>query len=309
MTRRPVVVGVDGSDASLGAFAHGAWQAQRRGKPLRLVFCQHPAPGLGLLGLGPGVGLAEELSTAAADLLADLAEQARLAYPGLAVITEVVPAPAGATLVAASREAALVVVGSRGLGGFAGLLLGSVGTQLSAHSACPVIVMRPADGENDLGAPPAPKPVVVGVDGVPDSDAALEFAFAEAAARGAPVIALYAWWMLPVSQLGPSDPRQYRPPWPESDRAAVDEEARRMLAEATVGVRERYPGVPVTLQPAHAMNPVMVLLEASADAGLLVVSRHGGNAFTRLIFSSVGDIAVREASCPVAVVPEHSTTD
>ena len=59
----------------------------------------------------------------------------------------------------------------------------------------------------------------------------------------------------------------------------------------------------------HALNPVVVLLEASADAGLLVVSRHGGNALTRLIFSSIGDTAVREAACPVAVVPEHSTKD
>ena len=61
--------------------------------------------------------------------------------------------------------------------------------------------------------------------------------------------------------------------------------------------------------PAHALNPAVALLDASANASLLVVSRHGGNALTRLLFSSIGDIAVREAPCPVAVVPETSTHD
>jgi nucleotide-binding universal stress UspA family protein len=82
-----------------------------------------------------------------------------------------------------------------------------------------------------------------------------------------------------------------------------------MLVEATAAAREPYPQVEVELRPAHALNPVMALLDASADAGLLVVSRHGGNALSRLLFSSVGDTAVREAACPVAVVPETSTRD
>jgi nucleotide-binding universal stress UspA family protein len=64
--------------------------------------------------------------------------------------------------------------------------------------------------------------------------------------------------------------------------------------------------VPVTLVPAHAMNPVSALLDETQNGGLLVVSRHGGNALTRLLFSSVGDVAVRQAPCPVAVVPESS---
>jgi nucleotide-binding universal stress UspA family protein len=82
-----------------------------------------------------------------------------------------------------------------------------------------------------------------------------------------------------------------------------------MLGEATAGARAQYPDVEARLVPAHALNPVVALMEASADAGLLVVSRHGGNVLTRLLFSSVGDVAVREAPCPVAVVPEASTKD
>jgi len=308
MTNPSVVVGVDGSDASLGAFAHGAWEASRRGLPLRLVFCYDIPPSFGVLGAGAEPLLGDEPPAGVAELLASLAEQAGAAYPDLAVDTAVIAGGPGATLVEESRSAALVVVGSRGRGGFSGLLLGAVGTQLSAHAAGPVIVIRPPETVGELGTPPGPAPVVVGIDGVPDSESAVAFAFDEAAARGAPVVVLYAWWMLPVSQLGTAGNPFAGPPLGEVDLAAAEQEARRMLAEATAGLRDRYPGVPVTLVPAHAMNPVATLLDESQQAGLLVVSRHGGNALTRLLFSSVGDVAVREAACPVAVVPEASVS-
>jgi nucleotide-binding universal stress UspA family protein len=306
--RPAVVVGVDGSESSLAAFAHAAWEADVRGLPLYVLHCHDIPPALVALTIAPELDLS---AGAAAQRLADLAEQARVAYPKLEVSTAVVAGPPGAALVRASRNASLVVVGSRGLGGFQGLLLGSVGTQLAAHSSAPVIVIRPtgrADGDNALGEGPGEGPVVVGVDGVPDSEAAIAFAFAEAAARRVPVTVLYAWWMLPVSRLRPAGVRPHDLSV-EPDLAEAEEEARRMLAEATSGAREEYPDVEVTLLPAHALNPVAALLEASAGAGLLVVSRHGGNALTRLIFSSIGDIAVRQAPCPVAVIPETSTHD
>jgi nucleotide-binding universal stress UspA family protein len=91
------------------------------------------------------------------------------------------------------------------------------------------------------------------------------------------------------------------------DFVSAEDEARRMLAEATAGWCGTYPDVEVNLIPARFANPTVALLELSKDAGLLVVSRHGGNALSRLLFASTGDIAVREAECPVAVVPEQST--
>jgi nucleotide-binding universal stress UspA family protein len=112
--------------------------------------------------------------------------------------------------------------------------------------------------------------------------------------------------MMPVAQLGTAGNPFAGPPMGEVDLAAAEQEARRMLAEATAGARERYPDVPVTLLPAHALNPVTALLDETQKGGLLVVSRHGGNALSRLLFSSVGDVAVRQAPCPVAVVPESS---
>ena len=85
---------------------------------------------------------------------------------------------------------------------------------------------------------------------------------------------------------------------------AAKDEARRQLSESVAGWREKYPDVPVLLMPLQAPNPYVVLIEASRDAGLLVVGRYGGNALTRLLLAAVGDVAVREAHCPVAVVPE-----
>jgi len=301
--KRGVVVGIDGSDAAQGAFAHAAWEAHRRGCVLRLVHAQRvplpvPAP-YALIPIIPDQSELDQATRAATELLADYRARAQVAFPELRVECEVVTdSPAGA-LVAASADAQLVVVGSRGLGGFTGLLLGSVSAQLAAHSRSPVIVVRPPEDRGNLGVGPLHTPVVVGVGGVPESEAALAFAFDEASARGAPLIATYAWWMLPPNNLGPTGPRHY-------DLAEAEDEARRMLAEAVAGWSEQYPDVEVTLRPEHSLNPAVGLLELSRKAGLLVVSRHGGNVLSRLLFASVGDIAVREAECPVAVVPENA---
>ena len=293
-----VVVGVDGSDAAHGAFAHGAWEAHRRGCLLRLVYAHQPAAPYGLLGLAPDPGLAH-ITKAGDELLADYQTRAHTAFPELRVDCQVITGSPGSALVAASAGADLVVVGSRGLGGFAGLLLGSVGTQLAAHSHAPVIVVRPPEDRGSLGVGPAPAPVVVGIDGIPESTAALGFAFDEASARGVPLIATYAWWILPPTDSGPMTPQHY-------DLAEAESEARRMLAEAVAGWAEQYPDVEVLLQPVRALNPVLGLLELSRKAGLLVVSRRGGNTLSRLLFASIGDVAVREAECPVAVVPSQS---
>src|SRR5690606_32571729 len=161
-------------------------------------------------------------------------------------------------------------------------------------------VMRPPNDRGNLGSAPASAPVVVGVDGIPESTAALRFAYEQASARKVGLVATYAWWMLPPSALGPESPRRY-------DLVEAENAARRMLAEAVAGWAQEYPDVDVTLRPERALNPVVGLLELSRTAGLLVVSRHGGNTLSRLLFASISDIAVREAHCPVAVVPDQAT--
>lgn len=295
--QRPVVVGTDGSVSSQGALAYGAWEADRRDCPLRLVHSYSLSVPYAVMGFTPDPAEFTRAIDAARAMLAESEERVKEAYPRLRTEAAVVAGSAGGALVDESVEASVVVVGSRGLGGFAGLTLGSVGAQLAAHSRAPVVVIRPPGEPGRLGAAPPSLPIVVGIDGIPDSDAALAFGFDQAWARGVALIALYAWWMVPVSGLE----RQ-----PSHDLAEAEEEARMLLAEATAGWRETYPDVEVKLLPAHAVNPTISLLDASRDAGLLVVSRHGGNALTRLLLGSVGDIAVREAPCPVAVVPERT---
>jgi nucleotide-binding universal stress UspA family protein len=294
---KPVVVGLDGSSSARAAFAHAAWEAHRRGVPLRLVHA-HSDP----VYVPPGAyvmdSVAERYALASGRaVLAELELKAHMAYPHLTVTASMVPGSAAGALVEESHDATLVVVGSRGLGGFEGLLLGSVGTQLAAHSRAPVIVIRPAGEPGHLGVGPPHLPVVVGVDGVPESEAALAFAFDEASARGVPLVALYAWWMLPVANLGPTNRWHY-------DLLEAEEEAHRLLSEAAAGWRAKYPEVEMQLVAAHSLNPTVALLEAGRNAGLLVVSRHGGNTLTRLLAGSVGDSVVRQAACPVAVVPE-----
>ena len=309
---KPVVVGLDGSPPARAAFAHGAWEAHRRGVPLRLVHARtepvYVQPGAYVMD-----SVAERYALAGGRaVLAEYELKAHMAFPHLTVTASLVPGSAAGALVEESRDATMIVVGSRGLGGFEGLLLGSVGTQLAAHSKCPVIVIRPAADDSplaplassrragNLGIGPPHLPVVVGVDGVPESEAALAFAFDEASARGVPLIALYAWWMLPAANLGPTNQWHY-------DLLEAEEEARRMLSEAAAGWREKYPEVETQLVAAHSMNPAVALLEAGCRAGLLVVSRHGGNTLTRLLAGSIGDSVVRQAACPVAVVPESTS--
>jgi len=301
MTTSPthaVVVGIDGSDSSHGAFAYAAWEAHRRRRPLRLVHVHAYANRMGWSAFPPDPHEFVESVARARQLVAGHEIEAHLAFPGLQVTSTLATGSVGAALVDASADADLVVVGSRGHGGFAGLLLGSAGTQLAAHSRSPLVVVRPVGDRGNLGASPPDRPVLVGVDAATDCQAALEFAFEEAAARGVPLHALYAWWSVMPGELGPED-RLY-------DLQAARDEARRLLSESVAGWRDKFPDVPIHLEPLRAPNPYLVLIEESRNAGLLVVSRHGGNALTRLLLAAVGDVAVREAHCPVAVVPEHA---
>ena len=107
-------------------------------------------------------------------------------HPRVAVTAEVADGSAAIILRERARAARLMVLGSRGDGGFADLLLGSTTVAVSAHAHCPVVVVR---GEDE----PAGGPVVAGVDGSDCALLALEYAFEQAAARGARLRVVRAW--------------------------------------------------------------------------------------------------------------------
>ncbi len=301
----PVVVGVDGSPSSWQAVHAAAWESRARHAPMVLAH-GFPADPYTWYGWAPlYVGPAYDPRAAAQAMVDETANEVRATYPDLTVTTDLRAGTGAHALVAASEGAALVVVGSRGRGGFAGLSIGSVAAQTAAHAACPVVVIRPPAGTTepltDVGdqAAVSTKPVVVGVDGESTSDAAIQFAFEEAALRRVRLVAVYVWWQLPTHNLGPDLPGRY-------DLDDAREEARRLLAEIMAGWSAKFADVPVELRPVHGMNPSHELIEASRDAGLVVVGSRGRGGFTGLLLGSVGRDLVGHALSPVAVVhPER----
>ena len=184
---RPVVVGFDGSPSSASALDAAATEAVRLGVGLRIVHAYvWPIFYASLANVPyepsewePPASVRDELATTAARLAAR--------HPGLDVTSRVMAGPGGSVLVRESADAALVVLGGRGIGGVAGLLAGSVAPHVAAHAHCPVMVVRV--GHTPPGCCGR---VVVGVDGSPSSRAALRFACAWAHGGAPPSMAVRA---------------------------------------------------------------------------------------------------------------------
>ncbi|MFI1869801.1 universal stress protein [Streptomyces jumonjinensis] len=285
----PVVVGVDGSPSSLTAVETAAREARLRGVGLHVVHVfiwpnMHvsltPSP------IGPPGG---GLRNLAERVLAEAVRHAREAAPDVAVTQDLVTGEPLTVLEAQSRTASLVVVGSRGMGGFIGLLVGSTAVHLAAHSRCPVLVVR--------GRPDPAGPVLLAVDGSPQAEAAVGFAFAEASLRGAELVALHAWsgW----TGRGDDDPGHPQNLVDDAGRLGDTEE--RVLAEALAGWQAKYPEVTVRRDLVRESTR-QALIEASEEAQLLVVGARGRGGFTGLLLGSVSQAVLHHAHCPVAVV-------
>ncbi len=137
--RPAVVVGVDGSEASKDALRWAAGYAEIRGCDLRAVAAwEWP------ISMGMAMPLPDDynpLEDARASLQKTLTEVLGDA-PTVAVTLDIVEGAASAALVRESKDACLLVVGSRGHGGFAGLLLGSTSEHCARHANCPVVIVR-----------------------------------------------------------------------------------------------------------------------------------------------------------------------
>src|ERR671936_724403 len=131
----PVLVGVDDSPDARAAAAYGAWEARRRHRPLRLVHALTPVPQFGVAPTLPH--LTDALVTVGRQAVARAAEAVRQCDPELPVSTAVIAGGPAAVLLDEATRAALVVVGSRGAGGFGGLLAGSVSTKVATHAPVP----------------------------------------------------------------------------------------------------------------------------------------------------------------------------
>ncbi|MET8953680.1 universal stress protein [Streptomyces sp. NPDC004393] len=285
---RPVTVGVDGSPESAAAAAWAGREAVRRDLPLRIVHAwQWQSYDLApTADRDAQAAWAEQL---AQETRATIAER----HPGLTVNAEAVEGGSVDTLTAEAAAAELLVLGSRGHGALVGFLLGSVGRQVIAESAAPVVLVRSDDRAT---AEAAGREIVVGQHGDPeDGAAALGFAFATAAARGAAVRVVRAWSLPPVFAYSPASLKLL------DEAGGLEPYERKALDEALRPWRERFPDVPVT-EHVEMGSAGQVLLEAAAGAQLVVVGRHASLPVGPRI-GSVAHALLHHAPCPVAVVP------
>lgn len=285
-SRRPVLVGYDGSPGAEEALCWAVEEAQLRDLPLtichawRWPYPFHP----------PEQYVLEQVESVGAAVLEAGVRRAGELAEGLAVRTVLAMGAVSAALLEGAHDAELVVLGSRGYGGFEDLRVGSAAVQVAEHSVGPVIVVRPTlppvrwDGVR----------VVVGVDGSPASRAALDFAFAAAELRGGSVMAVCGWWdsgALP----GPN-----RVPF--TDPSAVRQDAAEKFEEAVAPWPLRYPKVPVATEFV-AERPQRVLIDMARDAVLLVLGNRGVGSVPAMRLGPVTQAALCAAPCPVAVTP------
>jgi nucleotide-binding universal stress UspA family protein len=221
--------------------------------------------------------------------LAEAERRAREVAPRVDITREVAVGEPLMVLEMESRTASLAVVGSRGLGAFGSLLLGSTAVHLAAHGRCPVLVVR--------GRPDPTGPVLLAVDGSPAGERAVEFAFAEASMRGADLLALHVWntWSERASER-PGDLLNV-----VVDIEWLREEEQRLLDEALTPWQARYPQVAVERCLVRSrIRPA--LIDASRDAQLVVAGARGRGGFTGLLLGSVSQALLHHAHCSVVVV-------
>jgi nucleotide-binding universal stress UspA family protein len=279
----PVLVGVDGSDAATEALRWAALEAGRREAPLRIVHAWVWPLYRVNLGRPPGGPPEAGLQAQAERILEDASELAQKASPGLRVSTDLLTGGAAAWLVAASRNAQLLVVGNRGLGGFANMMLGSVGLAAAAHASSPVVVVR--------GDPDRTGPVVVGVDGVERSRRTVVEAFAAAQRMRAPVLALHSF-TVPVRQERVLSYREHV--------AVAEEDARALVESELADARAAFPDVEVEVRLGDNA-PAKELVHASERARLVVVGPRGSGGFRELVLGSVSHALIHHAHCPVLI--------
>ncbi|WP_200215254.1 universal stress protein [Micromonospora coerulea] len=288
MSGDDILVGYDGSADATVALNWALDEAGRSGRPVRLAYVFEWLTVAGWVGPGmaPGIWPDEQARRQVEELVRKAAADAAAERPGLTVHGEVFDGPPALVLQERSAQAGMLVLGSRGRGGFAGLLAGSTAVSVTSHAHCPVVVVR--DGQEATSGP-----VVVGVDGSESALLALGFAVERARQRDVPLRVLRVWeppgerWVPPGF-----DPEEAT----ATERAAAEDELTRW--------RESFPDVEIDLRVVPG-NPAALLVEASREAQLVVVGSRGRGGLRGMLLGSVSQQLLHHARCPVAVVRER----
>ena len=277
--RSRIVVGVDSSAGAAEALDWAATEAERNDSTLSIVAAW------AYRGYTTTVLLERD-----ADRIVESArKQVIERHPEVRVETHVCKDPTALALIEVSRGAELLVVGSRGLGGFSGLLVGSVGQHCLTHAECSVAIIRSAEGRASNSGPSR---IVVGVDGSEGSNLALDWAAHEASRTSARLGVV-------TSLIFPAD-LSYR----VGADVGVPETASQIVAEAVGHVASVAREVSVRGETSEE-PPAIALVDASRTADMVVLGSRGLGAFRGLLLGSVSQYVANHAHCSVVVVRNH----
>ncbi|WP_304455208.1 universal stress protein [Nocardiopsis sp. YSL2] len=287
---RPVVAAVDGTEQSLRALDWAADEAGIRDRRLRVVYAfEWPMRRVAAMG-APGFDPDEF----ARRILEDARQRVEARTPEVAIDPVYVDGDPVPVLLTQAKEAEVLVLGSRGLGTLGSAVLGSTGMQLATAAACPVVVVPSRTTGPRSGR------VAVAVDGSPASLAALDWAFTVAEDHDATLSAIMVCDDPPSLFTGPLAKAAYRGP-SETERAAAQEIAHQLLADATAPGRELHPQVRVT-EVVAAGHAAQELIGEAEEADLLVVGSRGHGGFAGMLLGSVSHAVLTHSTRPVAVV-------
>lgn len=279
-----ILVGVDGSVESDAAIRFATCEAVMRDAPLTLMYVVGPIPDWAAP--SEQARIAQVWEEDARNVI----EQARkTAWASVGVSasldlrTEVIDSDVMSMLIGASTRAQMIVVGSRGMTALGRFVLGSVSSGLVRHAHCPVAVIHHDDRPADEKAP-----VLVGVDGSPASEGAIELAFDEASRRGVRLVALHAWSDVGIFPILGMD-------WQDYETRGAE-----LLAECLAGWQEQYPDVQVQRRLV-CDKPAHWLIEESQHAQLVVVGSHGRGGFPGMLLGSVSSALAQSAKAPLII--------
>ncbi|WP_087117313.1 universal stress protein [Corynebacterium urinipleomorphum] len=291
-----VIVAVDGGEPSNNAVRWAANTALKRGVPLQLASSYTMPQFLYAEGMVPPQELFDDLQNECLNKIEAARDVAREVAPDIEIGHTVVEGSPIDMLLDLSKDATMIVMGSRGLGGLSGMVLGSVSAAVVAHASCPVVVVRE---DNAVTDETKYGPVVVGVDGSDVSVKATRVAFEEAHARGAELVAVHTYLENQVHEpmagaiLGDEQ-------WQQFER-----EREEKLDGELAPLVEEFPDVTVK-KVVTRDRPVRALVDQSKNAQLLITGSHGRGGFKGMLLGSTSRALLQAAPCPMMVVrPER----
>jgi nucleotide-binding universal stress UspA family protein len=289
MAAKPIVAGTDGSEESLRAVDWAAREAVLRGAPLRIVSAASLLPRMGSRAGSTEYDTVTDVLLKDRDrALAAAAERAAKMAPGVLIDTDQLTGPPAQAIAESGAGALMLVVGSRGVGAFTAMMLGSISRYAASHAPCPVVIVRDETAVTQ-------RQVGIGIGDLDHCADSLTFAFEEASLRQASLLAIHAW------QAPQADISRAGEVFTGADSHVLQAEAARQLEGLLTEWREKYPDVPVSQDVVHG-HPGRALVGLSARADLVVLGRHAEHP-GRPGLGSVRHAVLNHAHGPVAVVP------